>query len=341
MKPLRVLALVREGLVPPESMEGYSDKEIAEWKSEFDVVGTLREMGHDVRPVGIFDDLGPIRQAIRDWSPHVAFVLLEEFHGVATYDYAVVSYLELMRQAYTGCNPIGLMLSKNKATAKRILAHHRIPTPRFDVFVRGRAKKRAGRLPFPLFVKSTIEDASLGIARASIVQNDAALADRVRFIHDTVRSDAIVEEYIDGREIYVGVVGNRRLQTFSPWEMVFTKMPDEMPRVATARVKWNPEYQKKYGITTRRARDLPPEVKNQIVKLCKRTYRALNLSGYARMDLRLRDDGRVFLIEANANPNLAYGEDFAESAHATGIDYETLLQKIITLGLGYHAPWKG
>jgi len=341
MKKLRVLALVREGLVPPESMEGYSDKEIAQWKSEFDVVGTLREMGHDVHPVGVFDDLGPIRQSIRDWSPHVAFVLLEEFHGVAAYEYAVVSYLELTRQTYTGCNPIGLILSKDKATAKRILAHHRIPTPQFDVFVRGRTKTRAGRLPFPLFVKSTMEDASLGIAQASIVRDQDALVERVRFVHETVQSDAIVEEFIEGRELYVGVIGNRRLQTFPPWEMLFSKMPDDMPRVATASVKWDPKYQKKYGIKTRRAKDLSPEVEKQIAKLCKRAYRALNMSGYARMDLRLRDDGRVFLIEANANPNLAYGEDFAESAESIGIAYEALLQKIINLGLGYHAPWKG
>ncbi len=149
MKKLRVMALVREGLVPPDTLEGYSDKEIDLWKAEFDVVATLREMGHDVRPIGVYDDLSPIRETIREWSPQIAFMLLEEFHGVVTYDHAVASYLELMQQPYTGCNPIGLMLSKDKAIAKRILSYHRIPTPQFAVYPRGKRVKRPRRLQFP------------------------------------------------------------------------------------------------------------------------------------------------------------------------------------------------
>ncbi len=340
MKKLRVLVIVREGLVPPDTLKGHDAKDIAEWKSEYDVVTTLREMGHEVLPLGVFDDLGPIRQAIRDWSPHVTFMMLEEFLGVVAYEYAVVGYLELMQQAYTGCNPFGLMLSKNKATAKRILAHHRIRTPRFGVFPRGKTRLRTKRLTFPLFIKSTTEDASLGIAQASIVRDEAALDERVRFIHESIETDAIAEQYIEGRELYVGVIGNQRLQTFPPWEMVFSKMPEHMPRIATARVKWDIEYQKKYGIITQRAEGLAPEVEKQISKLCKRVYRALNMSGYGRMDLRLQEDGKVFLIEANANPNIEYGEDFAESAESIGIKYEALLQKIINLGLRYRAPWR-
>lgn len=340
MKKLRVLVLVREGLVPPDTMEGYSEKEIAEWKAEYDVVTTLKEMGHDVRAIGVYDDLGPIREAIKTWSPQIVFMLLEEFHGVATYDYAIVSYLELMRQAYTGCNPIGLMLSRDKAVAKRILTHHRIPTPRFSVFPRGRRAKPPRRLQFPVVVKSTIEDASLGISQASLVTGGESLVERVRFIHETVGSDAIAEQYVEGREVYIGLIGNRRLQTFPAWEMLFAKMPHDVPAIATARVKWDPKYQKKCGIETRRAEGLSPELQGQMSKLCKRVYRALNMSGYARFDFRLRDDGRIYVLEANANPNLEYGEDFAESAESVGISYESLLQRIINLGLRYQAPWK-
>jgi D-alanine-D-alanine ligase len=162
----------------------------------------------------------------------------------------------------------------------------------------------------------------------------------VKFIHDNVGSDAIVEHYVDGRELYVGVVGNRRLQTFPVWEMVFSKMPDDLARIATARVKWDPEYQKKHGIDTRAAKDLSPATQQRISNICKRVFRALNMSGYARMDLRLRPDGRVSVLEANANPNLEYGEDFAESAELAGVKYESLLQRIINLGLQYQAPWK-
>jgi D-alanine-D-alanine ligase len=339
MKKLRVLVLVREGLVPPETLDGFSDEEILNWKVEFDVVATLKEMGHEVHPLGVIDDLSPIRKTIIDWSPDITFVLLEEFHGVGTYDYAIVSYLELMRQHYTGCNPIGMMLSKNKAFAKRILSHHRIPTPQFTVFPVGRKAKRPKRLEFPILVKSTIEDASLGIAQASIVRDDASLAERVKLVHEGVGSDALAEQYVEGRELYVGVMGNQRLQSFPTWEMDFSKMPDDAAHIATAKVKWDLKYREKYGIDTGPAKDLPQGLDLRLAKMCKRAYRALNMSGYARMDLRLRDDGRVYLLEANANPDLAYGEDLAESAEIAGFSYDALLQRIINLGLRYRAPW--
>ncbi len=340
MRKLRVLVLVREGLVPPETLEGYTDEQIAEWKPEYDVITTLRELGHEVQPIGVYDDLGPIRKAIRGWAPHITFMLLEEFHGLATYDHAVVSFLELMRQPYTGCNAIGLMLSRDKAISKGILNHHRIPTPQFASFSIGTKIKRPKRLRFPLLVKSVVEDASLGISQASIVHDDRALVEQVRYVHEEVGSDAIAEQFIEGRELYVGVIGNRRLQSLPTWEMTFNKMPDDLARIATARVKWDPQYQKEHGIDTGRAKNLPDVLEDQIGKLCKRVFRALNISGYARMDLRLGDDDRVYVIEANANPNLEYGEDFAESAETAGISYEALIQRIINLGLRYQAPWK-
>ncbi len=341
MKKLRVLVLMHEDLIPPESIEDLSDKEVAPFKAEFDVVAGLEALGHEVRPLGMVDDLGVARRAILQWKPHVAFNLLEEFHGVAIYDHQVVSYLELMRQPYTGCNPRGLMIAHDKALSKKILTYHRIATPRFSVFPIKKRPKRPRRLSFPLLVKSTIEDASWGISQASIVTSLEKLVDQVELIHEQVRSDAIVEEYIEGRELYVGVIGNHRLQTLPVWEMLFTKMPDEMPHIATARVKWDQEYQKKYGIDTQGAKDLPPGVAERIAKLSKRVYRTLSLSGYARMDLRLAPNGRIYVLEANPNPNLEYGEDFAESAHTIGIEYEALLQRILNLGRRYHAPWRG
>ncbi len=340
MRKLHILVLMHETLVPPESLDGYTDAQMQPWKSEYDVMVTLRDMGHEVQPLGVSDELAPMRDAIDSRRPHIVFNLLEEFHGVAIYDYYVVSYLELMRQHYTGCNPRGLMLSHDKAISKQILSYHRIPTPHFAIFPRGNKVKRPRRLHFPLVVKSLVEDASLGISQASIVHSDDRLADRVQYVHEQVGSDAIAEEYIEGRELYVGLIGNQRLQTLPVWEMVFRKMPEHLPHIATARVKWDLEYQKKYGITTRAAKDLEPVQCERISRLCKRVYRALSLSGYARMDLRLAEDGRVFVLEANPNPNLAYGEDFAESAEKVGISYEDLLQRILNLGLRYQAPWK-
>jgi D-alanine-D-alanine ligase len=188
-------------------------------------------------------------------------------------------------------------------------------------------------------VKSVSEEASLGISKESIVHNPARLQARVEFIHGEIKTDALVEEYIEGRELYVGVMGNVRLQTLPIWELVFTKASDDMPLIATAKVKWDAKYQKKLGVETRAAKDLPDGAETQIPRICKRVYRALKLSGYARMDLRLTDDGRVYVLEANPNPNLAYGEDFAESAETIDISYEALLQRIINLGLKYQAEW--
>lgn len=340
MRKLRILVLVHKDLVPPETIDGLSDKEIAPWKAEYDVIATLKDMGHEVRPLGVWDELAPIRTAIGDWKPHICFMLLEEFFGVGTYDQHIIGYLELMRESYTGCNPIGLMLTHDKGLSKKILTYHRIPTPRFAIFPTGHVVRRPRRLDFPLLVKSTVEDASLGIAQASIVRDDQTLNERVEFIHEHVQSDAIVEQYIEGRELYVGIIGNRRLQTFPVWEMLFTNLPENAPRIATAKIKWDLEYQKKYGIKTQAAKDLSPAEQARIVRTCKRAYRVLRMNGYGRMDLRLREDGRIFVLEANANPNLEFGEDFAESAESIDIAYETLLQRIINLGLRHRAPWK-
>jgi D-alanine-D-alanine ligase len=331
---------VHKDLVPPETLDGRTEKEIAQWKTEFDVITTLREMGHEVQPLGVWDELGPIRRAIEELKPHVAFNLLEEFHGVATYDQHVVSFLELMRQPYTGCNPRGLMLTHDKPLMKKIFAYHRIPTPRFVVFPLGRRISVPLRITYPLLVKSAVEDASLGISQASVVHNEEKLHERVRFIHEQLQTDALVEEYIDGRELYVGAVGNQRLETFPVWEMLFTKSPEDVPRIATAKAKWDEDYQKRHGIRTEAAAELPEGMAAALERLSKRIYRDLYLTGYARMDFRLTQDGRVYVLEANANPNLAYGEDFAESAEAGGISYEALLQRIVNLGLNYRAAWK-
>lgn len=339
MNRLRVLALVREGHVPPDSLQGVPESELDVWKAEFDVCDTLRHLGHEVLPVGVYDDLAPIREALLEFQPDITFMLLEEFHGVVTYDFAVISYLELMQQPYTGCNPRGLLLSKDKAITKKLLSYHRIPTPRFAVFPPGRKIRRPRKLPFPLFVKSAIEDASFGISQASLVHTDEALEERIRFIHEKTQENAIVEQYIDGREFYVGVIGNQRLQTFTPWEMDFGKLPDDVARIATRQVKWNRRYQDRHGITTRAADDLDPALQARISRICKRVYRALEMSGYARIDLRLSDNGEIHVLEANANPNIEYGEDFAESAEVAGIDYETLLEKILSIGLRYRAAW--
>src|ERR1700753_451571 len=341
MRKMRTLVVMHETLVPPESLEGHTEKEIEEWRTEYDVTTTLRTAGHDVRSIGVLDSLTELRSAIADWKPDVVFNLLEEFNGIVTYDQHVVAFLELMRQPYTGCNPRGLLLSRDKSLCKQLLTFHRIPTPLFFIAPRGARFQVPRKVKFPLFVKSTTEDASLGIAQASVVDDAAKLKERVEFIHTQVGSDALVEEFIEGRELYVGVMGNDRLTRLPVWEMVFGSMPESLPAIATRKVKWDKRYQAKYGITTRAAEDLPPAVLGTLDKLSRRIYPALGLSGYGRLGFRVRPDGQVYALEANANPNLEAAEDFAESARAAGVSYEELLEKLMGLGSSYRAEWRG
>jgi D-alanine-D-alanine ligase len=340
MKPLRVLVLMHESLVPPASLRGLTVKEIDEFRTEYDVTDVLEKAGHTVRALGLSDSLTDLRTAITDWKPDITFNLLEEFQGIVTYDQHVVAFLELMKQPYTGCNPHGMMISRDKVLSKQILAYHRIPTPGFAVFRKGQRYKLPRKLKFPLFVKSATEDASLGISQASVIHDADKLKERIEFIHEQTNSDALVEEYIEGRELYVGVMGNERLRTFPVWEMDFGTLPDVMAGIATRKVKWDRAYQKKHGIRTGAAPPLPDGVPAYLDKLSKRIYRTLYLSGYARMDFRMRPDGSVFVLEANANPNISHREDFADSAKAAGTAYPALLEQIIRLGLNYQAAWR-
>ena len=261
---------------------------------------------------------------------------MENFEGIAMFDQNVVSHLELLRVPYTGCNPRGLMLARDKALSKTLLAYHRLPVPEFAVFRVGRAVQRPKRLQFPLIVKSLTQESSIGISQASVVEDEAKLLERVRFIHRKVGTDAIAERYVDGRELYVGVLGNLKLQVFPVWEMKFDEDAGAQlaHRHRARQVERRlPEEARHHH--ARRPPICPRSWRNRVAQICRRVYRTLDLSGYARIDLRLDAEGRVYVLEANPNPQLAYGEDFAESAHHAGVSYETLLQKILTTGLSW------
>jgi D-alanine-D-alanine ligase len=333
MKPRRILVLLHPDLVPPDSLDGHSEKEIDTWKTEYDVVSTLRKSGHDVRPLGVQDELKPIRDVVEEWKPHVVFNLLEEFHGEVAYDQNVASYLELMRVPYTGCNPRGLMLARGKALSKKLLHYHRIPVPAFAVFPKQRKIRRPKHLGFPLIVKSLSEDASIGIAQASVVDSDEKLAERVAFIHARVGTDAIAEQFIDGRELYVGVLGNERLRVLPIWELTFGDLAHGAARIATDKLKHEIAYQERHGIAFGPAHGLVPELRARIIALTKRICRTLELDGYARIDLRLTAEGVPYFIEANPNPEIAKIEEFAVAANHDGLHYPDLLNRIVALGL--------
>jgi D-alanine-D-alanine ligase len=333
MKRQRVLVLMHPDLVPPDSREGHSEQDADLWKTEYDVVSTLRGLGHEVRALGVQDELHPIREAIETWKPTIVFNLLEEFHRNVLYDQNVVSYLELLQVPYTGCNPRGLVIARSKALSKKLLAYHRIRIPAFAVFPLRRAVRRPRRLPFPLIVKSLTEHASLGISQASVVDSDEKLAERVTFVHERLHTDAIAEQFIEGGEYYVSVIGNDRLLALPVWELVFENMPANAALIATAKVKHDVEYQKRRGIIQRVAVDLPEGMAQRIVQTSKRIYRLLELDGYARIDYRLAADGSLYFLDANPNPEIAESEELAMAAKHVGMTYPELLTKVVNLGL--------
>jgi D-alanine-D-alanine ligase len=339
MKSLRVLVMLHPQLQPPEQLETFTEKQIEEWRVEYDVISQLRAAGHEVRVQPVLDTLAALDETLRRWRPQVVFNLLEEFAGVVAYEAHLVAHLELMQQRYTGCNPRGLMLARDKVLAKRLLASAGIATPAWCVAPRGALPVLPASLRYPLIVKSASEDASLGIAQASVVRDRTELRERVRLMHRRHDSDALIEEYIEGRELYVGVLGNRRPRVLPVWELQFGRLPPRMSRIATRRIKWDRAYQRSLGIGPRPAADLDAANTRRIQRVALAAFRALQLSGVARIDFRQREDGSLFVLEANPNPNLARVEDLATSAAAAGLDYAQLLGLLLRNALRQRAAW--
>ena len=331
MRRLRVLVLMHPDFMPPDSTKGYTAREINEWKTEYDIVSTLREVGHDVRPLGVQEEIKPVREEIESFKPHVVFNLLEQFHHEPVYDQHIPSFLELMKIPYTGCNPRGLILARGKDLSKALVHYRRIAVPAFAVFPMRRKVKRPTRLALPLIIKSLNEDGSRGISQASIVDTDEKLAERVAFIHERVGTAAIAEQFIDGRELYVPVLGNNRLRVLPVWELKFGTMGGQA--IATEKVKHDTDYQERVGIEDGPAKNLTPEQRARIQRIAKRIYRTLGLDGYARIDFRLAADGTLYFIEANPNPEIAKSQEFAMAAKHDGLDYPGLLHRILTLGI--------
>lgn len=334
IKKLRVIMLADEKLLPTGSIEDFSEKQQELRKTEFDVRDAIEELGHEVFSIGVSDDLSTIRGAIDAHKPDIAFNLVEEFRGIGHFDQHVVSYLELRRQPYTGCNPRGLTLARDKAITKKILGYHGLKVPEFAIFPLRRAFKRPENLAFPLFVKSLTVEGSASISGASIVHDNEKLKERVDFIQRTTKSTAIAEQFIEGREIYVGVMGNDRVSVLPAWEFSMTNKDPDKPLIASDRAKWDPEYQRQVGLKTGPAR-LSKKMRADLEDLSKEIYRLLGLSGYARLDYRVTEAGDAYLLEANPNPQIAKDEDFAQSALHVGISYPDLIERLLQFGMKY------
>lgn len=331
-KKLKVLVLF-DGVQPtPIDADLSKEMKTEEWQTEANVMAALKELGHVAEHLAIFDDLDLVRQKMESFQPDVLFNLVEQFKNNPGFDQNIVSLLEMQGVPFTGCGSTGLTLCKHKGISKKILGHHGILTPNFVVIPRGQRIGGPRKLKFPILVKPVKEEASYGISRASFVQNDEQLRERIAFIHEKYKSDAIAEEYIEGREIYVSIMGNTRLTVFPVRELVFKEVPPNEPRIATYKAKWDEKYRKRWGLEGQFAENLDPALVKEIEKMCKDIYRLLTIDGYARIDLRLTADNKPYFIEANPNPHLAADEDFAQSALKAGLKYPQLIQAIIGLG---------
>ena len=321
--------------VPPDSTDGYTDAEINTWKTEYDVVSTLRAAGHDVRPLGVQEEIKPVRDAIEGFKPHVVFTLLEEFHYQTGYDQHIASYFELMKIPYTGCDPRGLVLARGKDLSKTLV---QLPPDRGAGIRRVSDATKNQKACAPAIAPHRQEPErgriTRDISQASIVDTDEKLAERVAFIHERIETAAIAEQFIEGRELYVGVLGNNRLRALPVWELKFGNMGGRNSRhIATEKVKHDTSYQERVGIVDGPADDLTPEISAQIQRTAKRIYRTLGLDGYARIDFRLTSDGTPYFIEANPNPEIAKSQEFALAAQHDGLDYQELLHRIVALGM--------
>lgn len=333
MKKRRILALF--DAIAPTALDQDLSAELKtdEWKTERHVLDALRELGHDVQYQAIFDDLDLLRRKLEAFQPDAIFNLADQFKNNRAFDQNIVSFLEMYGIPFTGCSSTGLTLCKNKGISKKILGYHRIHVPDFIVIPRGRLLARPKRMKFPILVKPLKEEASIGISQASLVESDDQFRERVQFVHDKFDHDAIAEEYIEGRELYVGVLGNRSLQVFPVRELVFRDVPPDAPKIATFKAKWDEEYRKRWGLVNQFAEGLEPALVKKIEQTSKRIYRLLTIDGYARIDLRLTADGRLYFIEANPNAMLAADEDFAQSALKAGYTYPALIDRILGLGI--------
>ncbi|MBN1870465.1 MAG: ATP-grasp domain-containing protein [Candidatus Omnitrophica bacterium] len=332
-KPLKVLLLFSSPYNKPRGydyQEEFADPE--NMYTENDVFQALMANGFSVSILGLHNTVAPLFEEIQENRPDVIFNLVEVFDDRSHLEKNMAAFLEMLGIPYTGATSDDIFICNNKGLCKKILKFHKIKTPWFYTFYRNRRVWLPKRLKLPTIVKPLCEEASRGISQASIVDNEEAFLERVRFIHQNMDMDAIAEEYIEGRELYVSVMGQKKLIVLPAREMKFGELAEDA-RVATYKAKWDEKYREKWGIKSVFAGKLANGVEEEIADVCKRAYRALNISSYLRFDIRITPDGKVYIIEPNANPCIAKIDEVAQSAMKMGISYEQLIKKIVMLAL--------
>ena len=296
------------------------------------VVEALRAGGHEASAFGAHGDVVKLTAGLAERRPDLVFNLLETFAEDTSGDVAVTGLLDLLHLRYTGSGPGELFLNQDKALAKKVFAFDKILYPDFAIFAKDAGFESAGTLRMPLFVKPLRSDASIGISGDSLVRDSTSLMKRVLEIHEKVGDSALVEEYIEGREFYIGVLGNGEPTAFPPIEMDFSGLPEGAPRVLDAKAKWDeksPEFKGTEAILP----DLPDELRARLQKAAMDAYRAVRVRDYGRVDLRLTETGDIYVIEVNASCYLEKDSEFARAAAADGLDFKALVNRIAELAV--------
>jgi D-alanine-D-alanine ligase len=264
------------------------------------------------------------------------FNLTESYAGDDTKDMNIAAYLDLIGRPYTGAGPHALYLAQDKALAKKIFAFHGIRTPYFATSYRGKLD-HSHDISFPLIVKPTSEDGSIGIDATSVVHSVKELMEKIHYIHEEFDTPALIEEYIEGREIYVGVLGNGSPEALPLVELDLSKLPEGTPRIAGKEVKWEKETEAYKVTKSAPVEDLDEETTRRLSETALAAYQALKLRDYGRIDVRLTSSGDVYVIEANPNPWLSSGAEFAMAARKAGRTYTQMIEEIVDLARARYA----
>ncbi len=302
---------------------------------EYEIAEALLANSHDVRLMGVNDDLTHLVEELHAYQPDLVFNCAEGFGEQSRLDYVFPALIEAEGFRYTGAPPISLLTTRNKSMSKKVLAYHGIRVPGFAMYLRGEVPDSPPSLTFPLIVKPLQEDASEGIAMASVVQDIDGLRERVTWVHDRFAQPAIAEEYVEGRELYIGLVGNwDELEILPMVELVFDNAdnrPEE--RIATKAAKWDVPYRERKGIRNVFARPVAQDARDEIERVCPAAFRALWLRDYGRLDVRLTADNEAWVIEVNANPFISFGHDMANAAEKAGMDYYAFIERLVVTAM--------
>ena len=329
---MKVVLLFDLSSAPPLDQDYSSYLKDAGWRSEMAVKRAIESVGHEAIFVGVYDNIPRLIQELTELKPDLVFNMAESFRNNRHFEPQIAGVLELLNLPFTGTGSFGLGLCKDKSLTKKILGHHKIPVPHSEVSKLSRPLRSLKKFSFPAFVKLVKSEASEGISLDSFVEDEEQCLARADYLHKRFKEDVLIEEFILGRDIYVSVLGNKRLQVLPFRQLQFSRKEADGSQFATYKTKWDEAYRKRWGVKNTFAPELSGAVLESACEISKKAFEALNLSGFARFDFRLTDKDALVMLEANPNPSISDDDDFVLSAKKAGLTFNELIEKIMDIG---------